>query len=293
MSSTAPGPLAGKTALVTGANSGIGWWTARSLSDAGAHVVMVCRNPARGIAARDQLALTAPVEPTLLIADLSSQAAIRALANEVRLHIERLDVLANNAGSVFSRPEPTVDGIERTFAVNHLAPFLLTHLLLDLLEAAPQGRVVNVASEAHAKRLDFDNLQGEKSFQFLKAYAASKTENILFTYELARRLADTPVTVNAVSPGPSRTGFGDNLTGAAAAFPKVMKKMPFFHSAEKGSRVVVYAAAEPSLAGVTGAFFMNGKPRKSKPVTYDRSVASRLWTLSEELTASSSPMPRS
>jgi NAD(P)-dependent dehydrogenase (short-subunit alcohol dehydrogenase family) len=115
--------------------------------------------------------------------------------------------------------------------------------------------------------------------------AASKTENILFTYELARRLQGTAVTANAVSPGPSRTGFGDNLTGAAAAFPKIMKKMPFFHSAEKGAEVVVFAAADASLASVTGQFFMNSKPRTSKPVTHDSDVAARLWTLSEQLTS--------
>lgn len=288
MSAAASNSLTAKTALVTGANSGIGWWTARGLAEAGAQVVMVCRDPARGMAARDRLAASAPVAPSLFIADLSSQAAIHALSADLHSRYDRLDILVNNAGGVFNRPEPTVDGIEQTFAVNHLAPFLLTHLLLDLLQAAPQARVVTVASEAHAKRLDFDNLQGEKNFQFLKAYAASKTENILFTYELARRLAHTTVTANAVSPGPSRTGFGDNLTGAAALFPKIMKKMPFFHSAEKGARVVVYCAADPTLATVTGQFFMNRKPRKSKPITYDQSVAARLWTMSEELTAISS-----
>jgi len=127
---------------------------------------------------------------------------------------------------VFSRRELTADGIERTFAVNHLAPFLLTSLLLELLAKAPQGRVVTVASEAHAGQLDLSNLQSQRSYQFLKAYAASKTENILFSYELARRLHGTRVTANAASPGPSRTRFGDNLTGPAAAFPKIMKKMP-------------------------------------------------------------------
>jgi NAD(P)-dependent dehydrogenase (short-subunit alcohol dehydrogenase family) len=157
------------------------------------------------------------------------------------------------------------------------------------LKEAPQARVVNVASEAHARRLDFANLQGEQNYQFLKAYAASKTENILFTYELARRLHGTRVTANAVSPGPSRTAFGDNLSGPAAAFPKVMKKMPFFHSSEKGARAVIYAASDPDLTGITGQFFMNSKPRKSKPITHDRDVAAQLWTISEELTSSSTP----
>jgi len=135
------------------------------------------------------------------------------------------------------------------------------------------------------------NLQSQRSYQFLKAYAASKTENILFSYELARRLHGTRVTANAASPGPSRTRFGDNLTGPAAAFPKIMKKMPFFHSAEKGAQVVIYAAAEPSLATVTGQFFMNSKPRKSKPITHDTNIAARLWTLSEQLTSRPATTP--
>ncbi len=286
MTATAPRPMDGTTVLITGANSGIGLWTARGLAALGAQIVMVCRDPARGKSALDDLASIAAVKPTLLVADLSVQDSIRSMAAEVHSRYDHLDVLVNNAGGVFSRPELTVDGIEQTFAVNHLAPFLLTSLLLDLLAKAPQGRVVTVTSEAHAGKLDFQNLQSERSYQFLRAYAASKTENILFTYELARRLHGTRVTANAVSPGPSRTGFGDNLTGLAGAFPKIMKKMPFFRSAEKGARVVVFAAADASLASTTGQFFMNAKPRTSKPITHDRDVAARLWTVSEQLTSS-------
>ena len=280
-------PLEGRTVLITGANSGIGLWAARGLTAQGAEIILVCRDRARGKAVQDELAKTASVASTLLIADLSVRDSIDRLATEIGSRFERLDVLVNNAGGVFSRRELTVDGIERTFALNHLAPFLLTNLLLEPLKKAPQGRVVTVASEAHARRLDFANLQGERKYQFLKAYAASKTENVLFTYELARRLQGTRVTANVVSPGPSRTGFGDNLTGPAAAFPKVMKKMPFFHSAEKGARVVIYAAGDPDLTGITGKFFMNSKPRKSKPITHDRDVAAQLWTISEQLTSSS------
>jgi NAD(P)-dependent dehydrogenase (short-subunit alcohol dehydrogenase family) len=283
--STTTQALAGKTILITGANNGIGLWSARGLAAQGAEIILVCRNAARGEAALADIAAIATAEPTLLIADLFSQQAIRQLATDVESRFSRLDVLINNAGDVFSKRELSVDGIEKTFALNHLAPFLLTNLLLDLVKAARQGRIVAVSSEVHAGRLDWDNLQSEKHHQFFKAYAATKTENILFTYELARRLKGTNVTANAVSPGPSRTGFGNNLTGAAAAFPKVMKKMPFFHSAEKGARVVVYAAAEPTLAGVTGQFFMNSKPRKSKPITHDPAVAAQLWRLSSELTA--------
>jgi retinol dehydrogenase 12 len=283
----------GKSVLITGASSGIGLWTARALAAAGADLILLCRDAQRGAAVRDELADTAINTPDLVIADLSSQQQIRDVAKDVQRRYDHLDVLVNNAGAVFARRELSADGIEMTLAVNHLAPFLLTNLLLGMLTAAPQGRVVTVSSEAHARRLDFDNLQGEKRHQFLKAYAASKTANILFTYEIARRLEGTQVTANAVSPGPSRTGFGDNLTGAAAAFPKVMKKMPFFHSAEKGARVVVYACVEPSLSALSGQFFMNNKPRESKPVTHSTDAAERLWRLSEQLTgiASASALP--
>lgn len=286
MSTLATSAMRGKTVLVTGANSGLGLQTARALTAAGAQLILLCRDRRRGATARDEIARIAGGgnAPDLVLADLFSQADIRRAAADIRNRYDHLDVLVNNAGGVFSKRELTGDGIEKTFALNHLAPFLLTHLLLDLIRAAPQGRIVTVSSEIHAKKLDWDNLQSEKSHQFLKAYKVTKTENILFTNELARRLHTTTVTANAVSPGPSRTGFGDNLTGAAAAFPKVMKKMPFFHSAEKGSRVVVYAAAEPTLAGVSGEFFMNSKPRKSKPITHSPEAAARLWLLSEQLT---------
>ena len=286
MSTTPTSAMHGKTVLITGANSGIGLHTARSLAAAGADLILLCRDPRRGAAARDDIARVAlgGSAPDLVLGDLFSQSDIRRAAADISDRYDRLDVLINNAGDVFSKRELTPDGIEKTFALNHLAPFLLTNLLLDLVKAAPQGRIVTVSSEIHAGKLDWDNLQSEKSHQFLKAYKVTKTENVLFSYELARRLQGTTVTANAVSPGPSRTGFGDNLTGAAAAFPKVMKKMPFFHSAEKGSRVVVYAAAEPTLAGVTGEFFMNSRPRKSKPITHSSEAATRLWHLSEQLT---------
>jgi NAD(P)-dependent dehydrogenase (short-subunit alcohol dehydrogenase family) len=286
MSNSPTVAMRGKTVLITGANSGIGLHTARALAAAGADLILLCRDRRRGAAARDDIARVAnsASAPDLVLGDLFSQADIRRVASDISDRYDRLDVIINNAGGVFSKRELTPDGIEKTFALNHLAPFLLTNLLLDLVKAAPQGRIVAVSSEIHAGKLDWDNMQSEKSHKFLKAYKVTKTENILFTYELARRLQGSQATATAVSPGPSRTGFGDNLTGAAAAFPKVMKKMPFFHSAEKGSQVVVYAAAEPTLAGVTGEFFMNGKPRKSKPITHSPEAASQLWAVSEQLT---------
>jgi retinol dehydrogenase 12 len=285
MSTTPATAMRGKTVLITGANSGIGLETARALAQAGAHLILVCRDRSRGAAARDDIAAHAVHRaPDLFLADLFSQADIRGVAADISDRYDHLDVAVNNAGGVFAKRELTIDGMEKTFALNHLAPFLLTYLLLDLVKAAPQGRIVTVSSEIHAGDLDWDNLQSEKRHQFLKAYKVTKTENILFTNELARRLRNTKVTANAVSPGPSRTGFGDNLTGAAAAFPKIMKKMPFFHSAVQGSQVVLYAATQPELAEVTGEFFMRNAPRRSKPITHSQEAASRLWRVSERLT---------
>src|SRR5579859_1049749 len=215
----------GKVVLITGANSGVGFATARQLAELGAVVIMVCRDPGRGSAARNAVAQVATgPEPTLLLADLSSQAAVYALSDEVHARFARIDVLLNNAGAIFARRELTADGIEKTFAVNHLAPFLLTNLLLDLVRASPAGRIVTVASESHSGRLDFDNLQGERRYSFLAAYNRSKLGNILFTYELARRLAGTGVTANCLSPGPTMTRFGDEMRGLPALFPLLMKR---------------------------------------------------------------------
>ena len=276
--------MQGKTVLVTGANSGIGYITARRLAELGAAVLLVCRDPARGGAARDRIAAVASgPAPTLVQADLAARDQIRTLAEQVRTRFGRLDVLINNAGGVFDRRELTVDGIEQTFAVNHLAPFLLTNLLLSPLRAAPAARVVTVTSEAHSRRFDLDNLQGERHYQFLRAYSVTKTANLLFTYELARRLSGSTVTANAVSPGPSRTGFGDNLTGSRALFPAVMKRMPFFHSAEQGADTVVYAATAPELTAMSGRFYQDRRERRSKPITHDITVAAQLWQTSEEL----------
>ena len=198
--------MSGKSVLITGANSGIGFVTARELAKMGARVLMVCRDPVRGAQAQAAVATTATgPAPELLLADLSSQAAIHALGHDLHQRLAAIDVLVNNAGGIFAHREVTADGIERTFATNHLGPFLLTNLLLDLVRTGAGGRIVNVASESYSSKLDFDNLQGEKSYRFLSAYFRSKLENIIFTFDLAKRLHDAGVTVNCVSPGPSRT----------------------------------------------------------------------------------------
>jgi NAD(P)-dependent dehydrogenase (short-subunit alcohol dehydrogenase family) len=281
----------GKVVLITGASSGIGFAAARRLAEVGGEVVMICRDPSRGDAARNDVArvATGPA-PTLLLADLTSQESIRSLAMGIHSNMGRIDVLVNNAGAVFARRELTIDGIEKTLAVNYLAPFLLTHLLLDLLNEAPAGRVVTVASETHSDKLDFGNLQGEKEYNFLSAYNRSKLADILFTYELARRLEGTAVTANCLSPGPTKTRFGDNLSGLPRLFPILMKRIPFlFVDPAKGARTLTYVASSPQLTGVSGKFFLRGRERLTKPVTYDPKIAAELWSVSERLTKITQP----
>lgn len=230
--------MRGKTVLITGASSDIGLAAARRLGQQGAALIMVSRDRARGAAAQDEVAKVAvSPAPTFLAADLSSQHAIRALADDLHARFTRLDVLINNAGTASRRRELTVDGIERTLATNHLGPFLLTGPVLDLLLAAPAGRIVTVTSESHNGRLDFDNLQGERHYNFFDAYARSKLTNILFTYELARRLKATSVIANCYTPGPTATNFGrgaGGLMGLMSGLVRVMALTPLGSSAAEG-----------------------------------------------------------
>lgn len=277
-----------KTVVITGASSGIGLASARELARQGALVVMVCRDAERAEAARrDVAALASGRSPTVFLADLLSQREIRRLAEAINKTYAQIDVLINNAGAVFARRELTVDGIEKTFAVNHLAPFLLTNLLLDNIRAAAAGRIVTVGSESYSSTLDFDNLQSEKKHQFLSAYFRSKLENILFTFELSRRLAGTGVTANCLSPGPTRTRFGSNMDGLPALFPMLIKNFPFFGSPEKGARTPVYLASSPEVAGISGRFYVRCREVRTKPVTHDPDIARRLWSVSEDLCRSS------
>jgi NAD(P)-dependent dehydrogenase (short-subunit alcohol dehydrogenase family) len=275
--------MAGKVVLITGASSGIGLEAARKLALDGAEIIMICRDRARGRAAQREIAKAATgAPPTLLLADISRLSDVRAVGAEIRTRFARIDVLINNAGSIFADRELTAEGIEKTFATNHLGPFLLTVLLLDRMRAAPAGRIVNVGSSLYPGKLDFDNLQGERTYNFLGAYFRSKLDTILFTYELARRLAGTSVTANCFSPGPVRTNFGLHIKGWQSLFPRFMKMLVGIN-VEEGARTSIYLASAPEVAGISGRFYFREREIHTKPVTHDPLVASRLWQISEEL----------
>jgi NAD(P)-dependent dehydrogenase (short-subunit alcohol dehydrogenase family) len=283
-----------KFAVVTGANSGVGFATAKALAASGVAVVMVCRDMARGQAAHAEIASAAKdARPILLLADLSSQREIRSLVEELRRRLPRIDILINNAGAIFTRRELTVDGIEKTFAVNHLAPFLLTHLVLEHMGRDGEARVIMVGSETYASAMDFDNLQGERTYNFFSAYRRSKLGNILFTFELARRLRGTGITANCMSPGPTATRFGDDMTGLPRLFPLFMKRIPFlFAPPVKPARELVELALAPELADISGRFFLRGQARRTKPVTHEQGLAERFWRESEKLTGIEARMLR-
>ena len=273
-----------KICLVTGGTSGIGQTAAAALARQGATVLLTGRDRSRGDAAVAAIR-DAGGQAEFLPADLSTMANVRALADAVRGRCDRLDVLVNNAGLIGRRERTlTADGFEEVFAVNHLAPFLLTHRLGDLLRAAAPARVVTVSSDAHKslRTLDFDNLQGERRYKPFLAYSQSKLENVLFTYELARRMAAAGVTANCLHPGVVRTRIwqaaGTGLLGALVAVGKL-----FMISAERGGASVARLAADPALAGVTGRYFHRDREGVSTPVTHDPQVAARLWEISARL----------
>jgi NAD(P)-dependent dehydrogenase (short-subunit alcohol dehydrogenase family) len=222
------GPARARVVVVTGASSGLGLETAKQLARQGAEVVMIARDRARGERARSQVASVATGRPpVLMFADLSVQDQVRRLASEVKHRYDHIDVLINNAGNAFNRRQLSPDGIELTWATNHLAPFLLTDLLLPALLAAPAGRVVNVTASVYSHKLDLDNLEGQRKYSWMGAYRISKLGVVLFTTELARRLEASGVTVVAVSPPPTKTNFGGgSLSGLMGAMTGVMKHTP-------------------------------------------------------------------
>lgn len=266
-----------KTCLVTGANSGIGLETARGLARRDARVVMVCRDQKKGEAARrDIMATTGNGKIDLLIADLASLQSVRQLAAQVNANYPQLHVLIHNAGLMSKQREVSADGFELQFAVHHLAVFLLTDLLLDLLKKSAPARIINVSSMIHKLgKINFDDLQSERKFGTYRTYGQSKLAMILYTHELAARLRGTGVTVNALHPGAVATNIG---------MPAWLN--PFLATPEQGARTTLYLATSPEVERVTGKYFVNSKEAESSRASHDHNVGKRLWVVSEQLIAS-------
>ncbi len=280
--------MQGKTVLITGGNSGIGFETAVALARYGANVVFTSRDPHRGEHAVDEIRRRSAADVALMPLDLASFASIRAFAADFLQRYDNLHVLHNNAGLVLSERTETEDGFETTFGVNHLGHFLLTDLLLDRVKAGAPARIVNVSSRAHRFArggLDFDDLQSTNSYGGMRAYARSKLANIYFTRELARRLQGTGVTVNAVHPGGVNTGFArDGDVRAPFSWLWTLAK-PFLRSPEKGAQTSIFVASAPELEGVTGNYFADSKEVQPTRMARDDDAAGRLWAASEALVA--------
>ena len=273
-----------KTVLITGANAGIGLTTSLGLAKLGARVLMVSRDEGRGRKAQALVKeKSGNNDVHLLLADLSDQGSIRKLARDVRENFPKLHVLLNNAAVISRRREMTDDGFERQFAVNHLAYFLLTGLVMDLLKDSVPARIVNVSSQVHAgANINFDDLQSERSYSRTRVYGRTKLANVMFTYELARRLEGTAVTVNCLHPGVVAT----NLLADAGGLPRKLKAATRIIAvdAEAGARTSIYLASSAEVEGVSGRYFVKERPTDSSPESYDEGVASRLWEVSCEMT---------
>lgn len=280
-----------KICLVTGANSGIGKETALALAEKGATVVMICRDQTRGEAARQEIAEKSKNEAIdLLIADMSSQKSIRAVAAEFQQKYNALHVLVNNAGAAFRGRQESVDGIELTFALNHMGYFLLTDLLLDMIKCSTPARIVNVASDAHkGANLDFNDLQLTKKYALFKAYANSKLANVLFTYELERRLngaEDSGITVNALHPGVVRTNIWGGMIPLVGPIIKFVGRFTM-RSPEEGAATSIYLASSPEVEGVSGKYFVDCAEKYPSRVAQDEEFARKLWEVSEGLLVTS------
>ncbi len=278
------GLMTGKVCLITGATSGIGEVTARELARMGCSVVITARDKRKAEIAVDKLcAESGNLKIDGLVADLSSQDQVRDLAAEFMHRHNRLDVLINNAGAIYLRRYLSQDGIEMTFAVNHLAPFLLTNLLLEMVIDSTPARIINVASNSHKDReIDFDDLESQGSYGFMRAYGKSKLANIMFTYELDRRLAGSDVTVNAVHPGFVGTNMGANNGWLVKLFLPLSSLWAL--SPEEGAETSVYLASSPEVEGVSGKYFYQKKVVPSSPSSLDKEKSRQLWEVSTEMT---------
>jgi NAD(P)-dependent dehydrogenase (short-subunit alcohol dehydrogenase family) len=277
------GPMAGRTVLVTGGSGGIGRATALGLAIMGAHLAISGRDRERTESAAREIRAAGGGKVDVVVADLSSQSEVRRLADEVLQSLSRIDVVVNNVGGYWHTRHITADGLERSFALNHLAPFLLTNLLLERLKQSAPARVVTVSSSAHRSgRIDFDDLQGERSYSGARAYSQSKLANLLFTYELASRLEGISVTANALHPGVVRTAFAaEDASTLQRLFTPFVR--PFLKTPDEGASTSIHLASAPDLEQVTGRYFANSKPKTSSKRSYDEAAATRLSQLSADL----------
>jgi NAD(P)-dependent dehydrogenase (short-subunit alcohol dehydrogenase family) len=275
-----------KTCMITGASSGIGKATATGLARLGCRLVLACENAALGETAREDIVEnTGNSNAEVGVVDLSSQKSIRLFVEEFKRTHSCLHVLVNNAGIFSSRRALTVDGFESMFAINYLGHFLLTNLLLDLMKASAPSRIINVSSRTERRaRINFDDLQGENKFKGMRAYSQSKLANVLFTYELARRLKETGVRANCVQPPLVRSNLGRGRVGITGVVVRTLAS-PFMVSPEKGARTVIYLASSPDLRGANGKCFANLQEVKSSTDSYDEEIAQHLWKVSAELTS--------
>lgn len=278
------GPMADKTVLVTGGTGGIGRATAVGLATMGAHVAITGRDRERAEDAAREIRAAGCGQVDVFVADMSSQAEVRRLAAEILQGLPQVDVLVNNVGGFWNTRHVTTDGLERTFALNHLAPFLLTNLLLDRLTRSAPARVVTVASNAQTLgRINFGNLQGESSYSGSTAYNQSKLANVIFTHELARRLRDTGVTANALHPGVVHTSFGAEDPGGIQRLPGFGVLLRLLKTPEQGAATSIHLASHPDLEHVSGQYFANSKPKRSAKRSYDEATTARLWQVSSDL----------
>lgn len=275
--------MKGKICVVTGADSGIGKITALELAKLGATIVMLCRDKGPGEEAQSEIIIESANESIdLMLVDLASQQSIRHFASDYQKKYDKLHVLINNAGVNLSKRYETGDGIEKVLAINTLAPFLLSNLLLKTLKKSTPARIINVASSVQSRSINFDNLQFKKHFKSWRAYSQSKTLLILITYEFAKRLNGTGVTVNCLHPGFTKTNITQDYKGIIKFFTKII--FSFVKSPEEGAETSIYLASSHEVEGLSGKYFINKKEAISKDITYDISVAKKVWHVCANLT---------
>ena len=273
-----------KIVVITGANSGIGKATAVQLAQKGAHVVMVCRSQEKGEAALQEIiTATGNKKVDLLLCDLAAQESIKQLGENIRQHYDKIDVLINNAGGIFGKRQLSPEGLEYTFALNHMGYFLTTHELLDLLRAGDMKRIINVSSLAHkfVSRLDWDNIQGEQAYGQLYNYGLSKLFNIWFTQSLSKMLVNEGITVNCLHPGTVNTGFGRSAGGFFKSLVSVGAR--FLSSPKSGAATSVFLATAPEVQGVSGCYYSNKKQARISKLAQNEDYAQQLWEISMQL----------